>query len=452
MTPPISLACLLAGYQGSKNCKDIISSLADDILLLILSLLDLKEAARTSALSRRWRYLWSYLPGYYDFDVSATCWWKFRKIWDEQYLLNVRKFADYVNQVVSSSRAPRVHTFRVRIPLDSSYRADIHRWVNFAMGKSVKELELNLSCYAGVCPGAPLWLDSFSRYALYPSVHTLVSLSLVAVCVNDCLLESILINFPNLERLTMRNIYCQHCDLKVVGDSLKLRYLEISHCKDLRKLEISAKHLVSIIFRGHKEVVKFSYVPVLHEASFSETYAIHLIHNFHYISGFSSQLTKLALAINVIQGIADYPIEFPHFGNLKQLELSFHDKFDKSLLIFTNFIDACPVLHEFKLQRHLFQSASFFFPGGNENRPPNKVHSHLKTFEMVGFLAAEVDVELVLYLAKFAIVLEKVILYPFQPAKERILKKKTLHLLGALEEKAKQLKNELPARVQLQLL
>jgi len=99
-----------------------------------------------------------------------------------------------------------------------------------------------------------------------------------------------------------------------------------------------------------------------------------------------------------------------------------------------------------------FSLLHFFFPGGNENRPANKVHSHLKTFEMVGFLAAEVDVELVLYLAKFAIVLEKVILYPFLPAKERILKKKTLHLLGALEEKAKQLKNELPARVQLQLL
>jgi len=286
---------LILGYQGSKNCKDIISSLADDILLLILSLLDLKEAARTSALSRRWRYLWSYLPGYYDFDVSATCWWKFRKIWDEQYLLNVRKFADYVNQVVSSSRAPRVHTFRVRIPLDSSYRADIHRWVNFAMGKSVKELELNLSFYYGVCCGGPLLLDSFSCYAQYPTGHTLVSLSLASLCINDSFVHSLLLNFPNLERLSMRDLHCQGGNVKVVGGLLKLRYLEMSFKTDLVTLEISARNLISIVFVVHDEDVKFSNVPLLQEASFEGTYPLRVIHNPHNISGFSSQLTKLNL-------------------------------------------------------------------------------------------------------------------------------------------------------------
>ncbi|KAJ8449302.1 hypothetical protein Cgig2_002434 [Carnegiea gigantea] len=350
MPPPISVARPLTGCQGGRNCKDLISSLADDVLIRILSLLNLREAARTSVLSKRWRHLWSYLPDYYDFDASATWWWLGLRYGDNQYKFQVRKFVDYVNQVVNSSRAPNIDRFRVHVPLDLSCIADVHTWVKFAMGKSVKELEFNLSCYFGVCLGHPVWLDSFSRYAQYPSVHTLISLTLVAVSVNDCFLESILVNFPNLERLTMRNVYCQHCDLKVVGDSLKLRYLEISHCQDLRKLEISAADLISFIFCGHEEVVKFSYVPMLNEASFRGTYTVRLIHNFHYISGFSSQLTKLALALNMIQGIVHDPIEFPHFGNLKQLELSFHDDFDKNLLIFTNFIDACPVLDKFKLR------------------------------------------------------------------------------------------------------
>jgi len=105
------------------------------------------------------------------------------------------------------------------------------------------------------------------------------------------------------------------------------------------------------------------------------------------------------------------------------------------------------------MQRRLFQCTSFFFPGGNENRVANnKAHSHLKIFEMVGFLAAKVDIELVLYLAKFAILLEKVILYPFRPTKGRILKQKTRNMLETLEEEAKQLQNQLPARVQLELL
>ena len=89
----------------------------------------------------------------------------------------------------------------------------------------------------------------------------------------------------------------------------------------------------------------------------------------------------------------------------------------------------------------------------NENRVVNyKVHSHLNTFEMVGFLGAKVDIELVLYLAEFAIALEKVILYPFLPSPGwGILHRTTRDLVEATEKKAKQLQNQLPPRVQLEL-
>ncbi|KAJ8449327.1 hypothetical protein Cgig2_002459 [Carnegiea gigantea] len=244
-----------APCQGSKNCKDLISLVVDDVLLFILSLLDLKEAARTSVLSKRWRHLWSILPDYYDFDVSGTWWWR-GKMDRQPRKDQLCKFVDYVNQV--------------------------------------------------------------------------------------------------------------HGNFKVVGDSLKLRYLEISFCKDLRKLEISARNLISVAFNGHNEDVKFSYVPLLNEASFRGTYPSRLIHNFRCISAFCFQLTKLTLAMN---------------------------------------------------RRALLQDADVHFPLlENENRVVNyKVHSHLNTFETVGFLGAKVDTELVLHLAEFAIALEKVILYPFQP-------------------------------------
>ena len=93
-------------------------------------------------------------------------------------------------------------------------------------------------------------------------------------------------------------MHCQHGNFKVVGDSLKLRYLEIPFCKDLRELEISARNLISVVFNGHNEDVRFSYVPLLNEASFRGTYTSRLIHNFRHISAFSSQLTKLTLAMN----------------------------------------------------------------------------------------------------------------------------------------------------------
>ncbi|KAJ8439355.1 hypothetical protein Cgig2_022492 [Carnegiea gigantea] len=444
------------GRKGSIKNKDLISSLPDDIVIHILSLLDQKEAVRASALSKRWRHMWALLPDFYNFDALKMLWWRLKSYDDQQYDTELRKYVRYVTQIASSSPAQNINIFRVRIPLDRNYQDDLQTWVNFAMARSVKELELNLLCPEGfICEGKCLRVGPFGCYAQSPGAKSLVSLSLTALEVSGPFIDSVLLNLPNLELLTMSKLYCGvKSYIRVIGSSLKLRYLEISYCHGLGKLDISAGNLISFVLRGRKEDVKFNSVPMLNEVSFEGIYAVRLIHNFETISGFSSQLTKLTLT-SVFKSISHSPIEFPSFRKLKQLELGIRNDSYMSLPFLSNFIDACPVLNKFKLQCQMrldiwgtqFVNRRLEATVNRADAVSSKPHHHLNTFEMVGFLGCEADTELVLYMAQFALLLEKVILHPlleednFGRTKE-----------ASTREQAKLLRNQLPARIRLEIL
>lgn len=413
--------------KGSKNNADLISSLTDDVLIKILSLLDPKEAVRTSVLSQRWRHLWAGLPDMYNFDTSGMLWPMLKSYDDNQYYTELHKFIGYVNQVlVSSSRSTRtsIDRFMVRCSLDINHREDVQTWVDLAMEKGVKELELCLTRLIGVSlRSPPVYLDPFGRYAQSPSAKTLVSLSLTALKIDYSFLISVLFNLPNLERLALRGSYCGFGSyISIVGPSLKLRHLEISYCNGLKGISISATKLHSFVFGGHDVDIDFKSVPLLSEVSFSGTYVTRLIHNFRYMLGCSSQLTKLTLTINYNgKGIFDSSVEFPCFQKLKQLELTISCGPDQSLLVITNLIDACPVLHKFKLHRNVHDFANLRYFGmpvtnvdSSVDRVSRKLHQGLSIFEMVGFMGCEADNELILYLSRFAILLERVILHPRQ--------------------------------------
>jgi len=104
-----------------------------------------------------------------DFDALPTLyslWQAISVSWGlyaTRYEFEAYKFVCHVNLVVSSSLAPSIHRFCIHFLLGASYGYDIRTWPNFAMGKSVKELELNLSSYTGGCPEYPFYLDSFRR-------------------------------------------------------------------------------------------------------------------------------------------------------------------------------------------------------------------------------------------------------------------------------------------------
>ncbi|KAL5718966.1 hypothetical protein ACHQM5_011812 [Ranunculus cassubicifolius] len=58
-----------AVLEGSKGAKDHISIMPDDVLQLIISYLPMREGARTSILSGRWKDLWSSSASFLNFNT-----------------------------------------------------------------------------------------------------------------------------------------------------------------------------------------------------------------------------------------------------------------------------------------------------------------------------------------------------------------------------------------------
>ncbi|RZC63628.1 hypothetical protein C5167_025382, partial [Papaver somniferum] len=53
---------LLVGQDNMSEVEDRISNLPASLLLHILSFVDTRDAARTSVLSKRWKYIWRSIP------------------------------------------------------------------------------------------------------------------------------------------------------------------------------------------------------------------------------------------------------------------------------------------------------------------------------------------------------------------------------------------------------
>ncbi|KAE8679510.1 hypothetical protein F3Y22_tig00111398pilonHSYRG00045 [Hibiscus syriacus] len=178
-------------------------SLPDDVLVLIISCLPTKVAAKTSLLSRRWRSVWTLLPRL-EFDASNTS----SKIKNRtfgstsisEFVASEKvRFVSVVNQVVESYPLPAIDEFKVCFDHDILHKHDIDKWVKFVFEKKAKRIELD-----------------FSR-------------------------------------------------AKVAGPSLRLKYLEIYGCSRLKSLEVVATNLLTLKYCGPYINIPFENIPNLIE-------------------------------------------------------------------------------------------------------------------------------------------------------------------------------------------
>lgn len=206
---------------------DRISNLPWDVLDSILVHMPLKEAVRTSVLSRKWRYKWTGLSQYVIDDKCFTNttldtvarWKEIRKI---------------IRQIQQNHGGP-IEKFSLAAYCHPDH-ADLYRWIHFLASGGIKELILREfdSVKRFRLPACLFTCSQLNRLELsdcnirlsneFRGFNSLAILQLTQVYIDSDTLESLILNCPVLERLTL-SVLDNQAVFRIHNPSLK--YLKI---------------------------------------------------------------------------------------------------------------------------------------------------------------------------------------------------------------------------------
>ncbi|XP_058080863.1 F-box/FBD/LRR-repeat protein At1g13570-like isoform X4 [Magnolia sinica] len=210
--------------ERSDPDLDLISNLPVDAYNAILMCLPLRDAVRTSILSRKWRYRWASIP-HLVFDGIKRC---------------AIDLADIVNGVLLVHNGP-VHKFVCSYYVKAPYHLD--QWILFLSKNGIKQLTLGFlqhsyrvhsrlfSCQAP----SDLHLTGckINPPPAFEGFRGLRNLYLQRVCIANDELERLILKCPLLETLTLKNCYSRL--IHFVINALNLRHLCLSgEFKDLQ--------------------------------------------------------------------------------------------------------------------------------------------------------------------------------------------------------------------------
>ncbi|RLN33588.1 hypothetical protein C2845_PM03G19690 [Panicum miliaceum] len=194
--------------------SDRISALPDDILIKILSLMTVREAARTDVLSPRWRHLWENVDHLIlDMDTFGMQVPVNSDYHGNRDFLNpeATKFVNKVNGVLRHHKCNRIKKFEVRFPLSSVYASELDRWATFAATSGSEMVKFTLSGYIGMVRSET---QPAERY-LFPLEHyvDLRGCQLRYMFLSTCSLETVPANLIGFSYLvSLRLDYVQVVD------------------------------------------------------------------------------------------------------------------------------------------------------------------------------------------------------------------------------------------------
>ncbi|XP_043705058.1 F-box/FBD/LRR-repeat protein At1g13570-like, partial [Telopea speciosissima] len=303
--------------------EDHISNLPDEVLSYIISLLTLREAVRTSTLSRRWKYLWRTSVSNLDFAADNMLGSRNPPTTHQACQERTSKFIGVVDQTLELLQDFKVQRFRICSHWDSKYVSCLYRWIKFAIISGVKELHLDfynkssskldsrlykfpsdlLACgkisslnhlYLSCCT-----FDILRPYPGFEGFDSVTTLSLEYVFITDKDVEDLLCHCSHLEWLKLakcnRIVY-----LRISSPSLRLKYLGVNDLSQLVEIKLCASSLVTFEFTGYMVNFCFENAPLLVNVM------LHIGGNFYTMDGATYAVTKLPTYLPQLETLVIY--------------------------------------------------------------------------------------------------------------------------------------------------
>lgn len=375
--------------------------MTDDILVMILSLLPMKEAVVTSILSTRWRFLWCNLIQL-NFDGTKT----YMPFDQKRCAVERDKYINQVNSVIKTYNNQKVQDFRICFDLDYNYSKCINNWLRFAADKKVEMLELNLKKHNSIFHSRPR-LPSFD--IILGKMVCLNKLILKGVDVRQEILLEVLATSPNLETLSVH--YSDHLTcIDVGGQYLKLKHFEVVQCGSVKSIQLYDFGLESFTYKGQAIKLRFTDLPKLKELEINEKHALLENNVLGQISSGALYLQVLCLELSGLK--ENFKLDsVPELPNVKILRLTIGAFEMDSLLEFASIANACPHLETFTVEQ-LYSATEELRK--KIRRVVTRPHEHLKLFQFIGYHSQVRDLELVMYIIYHMVSLEKIVVGPLR--------------------------------------
>ncbi|KAK3021265.1 hypothetical protein RJ639_047256 [Escallonia herrerae] len=224
--------------------EDIISSMPQDILFIIVRLLPFKEAVKTSILSRNWRFIWLATR---NIDLDERHFVKQDEESEENKEHQRRDLIRFARRWIERYEEPVIHKFRLAFSYPENHASDLQDCIHLAVARGVKVLDLDFS--------VPSW-NEMSLEDHHEALFDLPSLvygdhaeNLESLKLFSC--DFLVKRFRNFRAL--KNLSLGWVDLTsyvvtvLLSNCTVLESLSLKRCWDLHRLDISSRSLTSLV-------------------------------------------------------------------------------------------------------------------------------------------------------------------------------------------------------------